>query len=115
MTRRYHADIGIPDGVEDPTIGAALTYTTHAHSEACRDRVQHCLPFCLPRYELVEVETVDGKPVKWVVRFPLNTCMDMVMAITSGYVVKTVWVNTRVDSHPTLDVHKYDRPEPVGA
>lgn len=96
-------------------IGAALTYTVHAHREACRDGVQHCLPNSIPAtFSLVEVETLEGKPFKWVVRFPLNGQLDMVMALTSDYIVKTVWVNRRNDAHATLNVHKYDRPTLVG-
>jgi predicted dinucleotide-utilizing enzyme len=63
---------------------------------------------------LVEVEATDGKVTKWVVRFPLNTSLDMVLAMTGDYIVKTVWVNRTNDPHATLDVHQYDRPEPVG-
>lgn len=112
MIRRYHADLGIPDGIADPVVGAALVYTLHAHRAAVPDRVQSRLPSALPPYTLVEVETtLDHQPLKWVVRCALDDTHDLVLALTSEYLVKTVWVNEARDSHATLDHTKYDRPE----
>ena len=110
MTRCYHADLGIPDDIADPVAGVALTYTLHAHTAAVQDRVR--LPAALPLYTLVEVEaTRDNAPLKWVVRCALDTTRDLVLAITSTYLVKTVWVNDCRDDHATLDRTRYDRPE----
>jgi hypothetical protein len=113
MLKRYHRDIGIPASVEDPVIGAALTYTVHAHQEAQKDHAQHCLPQSVPRdFELIEVDVIDGIADKWVIRFPISVDTDMVLAISSGYLVKTVWLNRAGDTHTSLDHSKYDRPEP---
>jgi len=116
MLRRYHRDLGIPGELPDPVIGAALTYTAHAHQEACKDHAQHCLPPSVPmRFDVIEVEAEDGALVKWVIRFPISKDYDLVLAVSSTYLVKTVWVNRAEDTHlMNFDRSKYDRPEPVG-
>ena len=115
MTKRYHADICIPAGLADPVIGAALTYSVHAHTEARKDKVQHCLPVSVPRqFDVVEVEAEDGVPVKWVIRFAISKDVDLVLAVSNTYAVKTVWVNAHDDLHLMgLDRSRYNRPEEV--
>jgi hypothetical protein len=119
MVRRYHRDLGIPAGIPDPVIGAALTYSVHAHTEACKDHVQHCLPVSVPvSFDLieVEVEAENNAPLKWVIRFAISADFDLVLAVSNGYLVKTVWVNRSCDTHlMNFDRSKYDRPEPVEA
>lgn len=113
MIRRYHVDLGLPHMNPSalPTLGAALTYTMHAHQEARLDNVGHLLPASLPSYTLIEVEMLDCAPLKWVVRCGLDNERDVVLAITSDYIVKTVWVNRKNDTHRTLDTRKYNRPD----
>lgn len=108
LTRLYHADLGIPDDVPGPEGGSALRYTVHAIRAAQADRIENILPATLPlTYQLVEVETLDGMPVKWVVRARLDAERDLVMVITHNYVVRTVWVNRVDDQHATLRTERY--------
>lgn len=110
--RCYHADLGIPSDAPEPIVGHCLTYSVHAHGAAVQDRVQHQLPCALPTFDLVEVELlgqVGNEPVKWVVRCRLDSERELVLVITSEYMVKTVWVNRADDTHATLDRTKYDR------
>ena len=115
MHRRYHVDLGIPDEVEYPVVGHALTYTVHAYSEAQKDRASTRLPTSLPDYALVEVETSGPYVTQWVVRVGLDGARDLCLVITRDYVVKTVWVNRHDDAHDTLDRTKYDRPRSMTA
>lgn len=114
--RLYHRDYGIPLGCPEPQEGHALVYTLHAHKEAQKDRVANVLPVCmLDHMDLIEVElNRRGEPVKWTVRMPLTKGRDLVLVVTSEYLVKTVWVNKSDDLHNTLDRTKYDRPMLVG-
>lgn len=113
MIRRYHVDLGLPhmNVAALPVAGRALTYTMHAHQEARADGVANLLPASLPFYSLVEVEMLDCSPLKWVVRCALDEGRELVLALTSDYIVKTIWVNGVADWHRTLDTRKYHRPD----
>lgn len=108
--RCYHVDIGIPEGVDYPVVGSDLRYTLHAHNAGVKDRVHTRLPVVLPDYTLVEVEADGPVATKWVVRCMLDDVRDLVLVVTMDYVVKTVWVNRRDDTHATLNRNRYDRP-----
>lgn len=112
----YHADLGMPHDCPEPVGGKALTYTVHAYAEARKDRVQDRLPRVVPMgADLIEAKvTWQNEPVSWVLRTSLDRDRDLVLVVTSEYMVKTVWVNRKDDPHATLDVHKYDRPGAVG-
>ena len=108
--RRYHADIGIPPGIEYPTSGTTLTYTVHAYQAVAKSNIAHMLPKALPPHTLVEVTALGRTPVQWVVRCRIDSARDVVLVVTNEYLVKTVWVNQHNDLHATLDRTKYDRP-----
>lgn len=111
LTRLYHADLGIPDDIPGPEGGAALRYTVHAVRAAAHEHVETMLPATLPlTFQLVEVETLGGLPVKWVVRTRLDRDRDLVLVINHNYTVRTVWVNKVDDQHATLDTTRYTQP-----
>jgi hypothetical protein len=113
----YHAEVGIPAsarGQIKPIFG--LHYSPHAREEAVHDRYGHVkeLPrHFLPRVaKVIEVETDDqGKLVKVLARQQYDARDDIVYAVNvATKVVKTVWRNSRNDTHRTLDRAKYALP-----
>lgn len=115
-SKRYHADIGIPADVLGPEGGSALFYTLHAIRAAKHDGCADKLPATLPlSYQLVEVETLAGKPVKWVVRIALDATRDLCLVVHYNYQVRTVWTNATTDTHATLNRTRYESIISVGA
>ena len=108
----YHSQIYMPK-VELPTVDVVLNYTHHAIQAAKTDRNGKIeLPetinfqFC----KLVELEVVDNRPFKVVVRMHHDSKCDLVLIILlDGYRVKTDWLNRKNDNHRTLDASKYRR------
>jgi hypothetical protein len=92
----------------------SLTYSNHAIEAARDDRYGPVaqLPSCLEfhRADLIELEVVNGKPVKGVFRQSLDDVRDLVIVILfARNLVKTVWINQRNDRHLTLDRSKYNK------
>jgi len=94
-----------------------LHYTRHALSESLHDRYGVLPAASFPRTfnihdscELVEVESVDGSPDKFVVRKPVDARRSLVLVILRNGTVKTLWTNLNTDTHKTLDKSKFDRP-----
>lgn len=106
----YHKDIRLPK-VSFQYVDVVLNYTYHAVEAAESDRyglitLPETVNFGL--VELVEMEVVNGKPFKVVVRQHYNQSTDLVLVILlDGYRVKTVWLNSKRDQHQTLDRSKY--------
>lgn len=114
----YHYQLGIPSRVIDqirPLFG--LTYSAHAREEAHRDPygAVNALPkHFLPRVaRIVEVETDEsGTLTKILARQYLDARDDLVFAVlVATKTVKTVWRNSRADTHRTLDRSKYVVPD----
>lgn len=116
LTRLYHRDIGIPSSLPQPAPGTRLGYTNHAIAAAAQDGLPRgYLPATLPTvFDLIEVEALGDRPVKWVVRFPLSDFngWNIVLAVSWDGVVRTVWFNRSDDTHKTLDHSRYTQ---VGA
>ena len=107
----YHKDIYLPK-VELPGIDVVLNYTYHALDAARNDRygtieLPETINFGL--VQLIELEVVDGKPFKAVIRQHHDSRNDLVIVVLlNGYRVKTVWLNRKNDRHRTLDRSKYN-------
>lgn len=112
----YHKDVGFPPGVLWPAGEFPLRYTHHAVSEARADGA-----WPLPRRvdlnsaQVVEarVEHGTGRVLILVLRTHLDRKRDVVRVVRTDevpWVVLTVYVNRKGDSHPTLDRSRYDRP-----
>lgn len=115
--RRYHFELGIPD-LPEPEVGLVLTWTTHAQAEFAKERGRGWtgMPYTLPEYDLIEVETDETEswrlPVKYLVRtHESRKGYQLVLSIDPHGVVRTCWLNRADDTHTTLNRELYDRPE----
>lgn len=110
-TLLYHVDVFMPPQLSQPLHQGPLRYGYHARQEALADRYGKVpLPSALSteKAKLVEVEVDSGgQVVKQVWRMPLDSKRDVVLAVTKGGFVKTVWVNLATDAHRTLDKSRY--------
>ena len=108
----FHKDLGIPPSLLKSLAGLPVTYGYHAKQAAADDGL-YTLPTRVPQmYSVVEVESVKGRPTKWVIRFPIpNTVDDMVMVVQPDGFVRTVWVNKQNDHHKTLKKWLYTTPD----
>lgn len=110
----YNAAVWMPAELTVPFEGAIVpTYSAHALEESRNDRYGRvALPCTLDVYtdDVVEVEVRDGKPVKAVIRQPLDDRRDVVCVVNFPEVtktsrvsfVRTVWINKANDAHKTL-------------
>lgn len=111
----YHADIRLPDGFTMPTARVALNWTSHAHKARKTDRYAETVPafsnIPLAAFKPVEVGVEGGRVRKIVVRGHWTPTLDLVFVLipngSKPWTVKTVWINTRNDSHRTLDRSRY--------
>ena len=110
-TQLFHKDIGIPPSLLKPLAGVRLTYGHHAKRAADDDGIEQ-LPGHIPaEYTTIEVESIEGRATKWVLRFPLaHTKRDLVIVVMADGFVKTVWTNARDDKHSTLKKWLYTPP-----
>lgn len=69
------------------------------------------MPKILPEaFRVVEVEVIDGKVSKWVVRIELDAKRDLVLVTLPDGFVKTVWTNDANEHHATLNRRRYTHP-----
>lgn len=110
----YHADIRLPDGFVLPARTIKLSWTKHAQRSLTNDRYG-----MIPKFDHIDLSTkrvvevgLEGRKVrKVVVRGDLDGINDIIyVLIPNGHqpwVVKTVWINRKTDSHKTLDRSRY--------
>lgn len=116
----YHRNIGWPGDVRWPEGRYRLVYTRHARTEAAVDKYRPIqLPPTIELYgigRIVEAEIrEDGTVTKLVARVPYDVWHDLALVLVPGkeynvFVVKTVWLNERNDTHRSLDARRYTRP-----
>jgi hypothetical protein len=108
----FHKDIGIPATLAGPRPGLRLNYSNHAKRAALDDGLKS-VPASLPaQFTVIEVESLRGQPLKWVVRMEReNTTRDLVLVVQPDGFVRTVWTNERNDAHKTLKRHLYTPPQ----
>lgn len=58
---------------------------------------------------LIEVESMNDIVIKQVWRTPYDITKDLVLVVTNEGMVKTVWINSSLDKHSTLDKTKYEK------
>lgn len=115
---KYHKLLGLPQGSAALWAGVLdLRYGNHAQSEADVDRYGRAELFSSAEFQasdVVEVEVVQGQPVKAVLRFPYSDDLDLVMVLQRPErgvsFVRTVWFNRANDQHKSLDRSKYRKP-----
>ena len=109
----YHRELGLPLPESSFRLGTVgLTYSAHAKEAATTDRYGHIsLPDTLNTNlaALIEVEVFGGRITKLVYRTAYNREYDLVIVIALGGRVKTVWLNSKRDTHSTLDYSKYNQ------
>lgn len=122
---RYHKNVGFPTNLRKRKGTVELYYTEHALYEAAHDRLGqvHWLPskVRLDRMEMVECDAdADGNIYKAVYRLGYKPYMRLMLVLVILFhddtgefeqpIVKSVWLNSRLDRHYTLQEGKYDRP-----
>ncbi len=110
----YHHQVFMPKNLLMPTAPFLLNYSTHAKIAANNDRYGLIkLPASIdPKYaKVIEVETDDNDNViKIVYRTPYNNQKALcIVVVPAERLVKTVWLNERLDKHQTLNTSKYSR------
>lgn len=113
-TQLWHSEIRLPDNFVRPTGRMRLCYSQHAIRASLSDRygeIRILKSITADRFDVVEVETHNGRTVKYVLRGSYNDEFDIVLVImpaTPGGFVKTVWLNRKSDRHSTLDRSRYE-------
>ena len=111
----WHSEIRLPNGFVAPTHKVELDWSRSHAREACKDdrygEIRQFKTLNLARFQVIEVETIDGEVVKVLFRGSYDDRTDVVLALIPGevYTVKTAWLNSRYDTHKTLDRSKYVR------
>lgn len=113
-TQLWHSDIRLPAGFTAPRGRWPLNYSQHAIRASFSDHygeIRILKSLTMSRFDVVEVETLDGEVVKLVIRGSYNEDFDIVMAVmptaSNTFFVKTVWLNRKNDRHATLDRNRY--------
>lgn len=120
----YHRDIGIPSNITVPQREVACDYTGHADRARYNDRygtIPKLEKLDLRECDVVEVSVAEGRVSKLVVRTPHPTDArnDIVMVLRPGeskkhpWAVVTNWINSRNDTHRSLDRTKYADPTAI--
>lgn len=114
QAKLYHRDVFAPQSLFRSPGVISLKYSQHARNAAQDDRYRDLTPY-LSRYidldecEIVEVETVNGRITKRVVRCPIDKELTLVLVIGADGYVRTVWGNLNSDKHATLHRGRYAR------
>lgn len=114
QAKLYHREVFAPQSLFKSPGVVSLTYSHHARNAAVDDRYRDLTPY-LSRYidldecEIVEVETVNGRITKRVVRCPIDSELTMVLVIGADGYVRTVWGNLNSDQHASLHRGRYAR------
>lgn len=108
----YHAEIGLPKGFRLPTARVELVWTRHADAARTHDRygvIPRVATLPLSSFKVIEVGVEGRKVAKVVIRGHLDAKRDVIFVLIPGkkWIVKSVWMNLRSDSHKTLDRSRY--------
>lgn len=108
----YHKDTGFPANIALPAGEFNhLICSDHAKDASWSDRYGF---FKLPSSitvkpeEIFEIEVENNRIIKFCCRKPVTANVDMSFAIIPDrQFVKTIWLNSKKDSHKTLHKHRY--------
>jgi hypothetical protein len=112
---RYHTAKGLPD-IPLPEGIFPLTYSLHALERAQAKGIwQHRLPAFLDtrNAELVDIEVQDQKVTATAYRQHWTKQKDLVLACQvnqTPWLVRTLYINAKLDRHPTLNLDPYCTP-----
>lgn len=108
----HHRDIGFPPEFRKPNERIPLVYSYHARQASRSRDIRILKGITLARFDVIEIEVVEGQTVKMVVRGAYDDQNDICLVISqdgSRWVVRTVWLNDKADLHNTLDHTRYER------
>jgi hypothetical protein len=110
----YHRDIRLPDNFRLPARIIRLAWTKHALRALTNDRYGFIPKFDhvdLSTKEVIEVGMTGRRVEKVVIRGDLDSINDLIYVLIpkgmDAWIVKTVWINRKNDSHKTLDRSRY--------
>lgn len=116
--RLYHREKGFPEHVNLPrgfSPVIRLRYGSHSRQEAMADRYGNLkLPDSIDvrKGDIFEIGVTGNTVTKMAVRMPYDDKIDLVIVfMPSDGFVKTVWANTKGDTHKTLNLSKYADPK----
>lgn len=102
----YHKKFGLPTNYRHPMAMVEVRWTRHAINAAQSDRygnVDIVKSINLKEFETIEVEVLDGKITKILVRGPFNDYLDVTYALIpiagEPWTIKTCWLNLWDDEH----------------
>lgn len=111
IVKLYHKELGFPKNIFIQERFVRLNYSYHSLKASLSDRYGKIdLPenITIRRNEIIELETLNDKLNKLVLRTSYNDNFDLIIVLLiQGSKVKTVWLNEKSDSHTTLDASKY--------
>lgn len=118
----FHTDVYLPECIklktgrvirlQDSNLQGRMKPSQHALRAAVTDRyglIEIPMYFDARYAKLIEIEVdpYSSRVTKRVFRQKYNDEYDLVLVITSEWVIKTVWLNSKKDLHKTLDASKY--------
>jgi len=122
----FHKSLGFPCGATQPWLGIiTLQHTRHSLAQCLRPECRKWVKggvISIPDGEaldispadIIEVEVLNGQPVKALIRLQYDDRSDICFALLSpikGHsICKTLWTLSARDQHRTLDLSKYERP-----
>lgn len=119
--RLYHSEVFLPTTAKSEAaklVYSRLEWSQHAKLELCYDEAgplpAHVVPKCFfgVAWELIELETTNGNPTKYVFRRNVINDRDLIIVLrpidSSSALVVTCWTNRKTDNHKTLDRSKYE-------
>jgi len=113
---KYHKKTGLPNSIFIPDWWIHLIYSLHAVEKLREYKVTNePVKIKLTKENIVELTTINNTAIESaVVRLLYNDEKDIIISLLlfrRTAVIKTVWLNNKVDDHETLDKSKYDIPD----
>lgn len=110
VVKTFHKDVsGFPADMPQPVPGMSLFYSHHAEQAAREDHIEWVPLFVPKEFEVIEATVRLGVVEKWVIRTHLNTETDLVLVVQPDGWVRTLWVNSKDDTHRTLNHYRYQQ------
>lgn len=107
---RFHKDLGFPAKFTIPTHVATLVHSNHSRDQSARRGIAISNAIDFSRGTVIEVGYSKGKLNHMLVRMPYDNRNDISFALIplkGKWLVKTMWLNEKDDTHSTLDLSQY--------
>lgn len=103
----FHKDVYIPEHARAPIFTGTLRYSRHASNVSTGETLPATFDGSGATLVEAELNPVTGQLEKQVWRMPLDDKNDMCFPLLADGTVKTVWLNSRSDTHKTLGRTRY--------